>query len=248
MKTMALHIIAASALLFFPKVNFSQDINNEAAPDFSALSMNERICASGISEFADNGAANSCTRADFDNMVPEKNDAVVATLVESDHCFANGQCYSAFIDNQNFPLRGYRAVTATVVAEPLGMDGSTPARTLVSINIGGNSEAVNGEILTGETIELALALIEPVSPESAICNISLHHLATTYSILKGDKSNVEITDFIWSMDRKSFMLSLNFNCTMRSVGFPADGMKDVNLKGKLVRIHVADTSAVSASE
>ena len=248
MKILPLHIIVVFALLSIPKINFGQADCTEPSSNFALLSMNERICASGICQFTDNLSANSCTRADFDNLVPDKSNMPVATLVESDHCFAAGQCYSAFIDNQNFPLRGYRPITAVLVNEPVDMDGNAPARTLVNINIGGNSEATNGEILTGESIELELALIEPISPESAICNITLHHRSTTYAILKGDESNVEIIDYIWSMDRKSFMLSLSFNCIMRSSGSPVDGVKDVNLKGKLVRVHVIDTRAVMASE
>ncbi len=248
METKLLHTIAVIALLSFPKINFSQALNNNVSTSFAMLSLDEKICAAGISQPDDNGTTSSCIRADFDNLAPKKNNDKTTTLVESDYCFKDGQCYSAFIDNQNFPLRGYRPVTATLIAEPADMDGSTPARTMISISIGGSSESANGEILTGEAIELQLALIEPISPESAICHITLHHLTKAYAILKGDASNVEITDFIWSMDRKSFTLSLNFNCTMRSTGFPNDGMKDVNLKGKLVRVHVTDPRVVTASE
>ena len=235
------------ALISFPKVMFSQTAGNETTTHFAILSPNEKICNSHISPSADSTRASSCTLTEFDNILPEKNLAAPAILIETDHCFPAGQCYSAFIDNQNFPLQGFRTVTATVAESSPG-DGSGAARSVVSITIAGNAGATNKQDLSNEVISLELVLLEPIEPEPAACNVTLHHLSKAYSILKGDGNSVEITDFIWSMDRKSFTLSLNFNCTMRSLGFPADGMKDVNLKGKLVRVHVAEPSSVSASE
>ena len=148
---------------------------------------------------------------------------------------ANGQC-NAFIDNKTFPLAETKPVTATVV-EPTATEGGT-AKTVVDIAIAGKGE---------ETIKLGLTLAEPVSPGATAFSASLNYNGAAYTLVKGDGSTVEITDFIWSRDRKSFMVSLNFNCTMHSAVFPEDGKRTVNLKGKLLRVRVMVPGATSAS-
>lgn len=175
--------------------------------------------------------------------VNPQNKVAITTVLETDHCFANGECFSALIDNTKLQLKGFRPITATLVESPAQDMG---ARTIVSIAIGGNSGAASDSMLN-ETIQMQLVLNEPISPGDAICKVTMNHQSVAYAMVKGDASNVEVTDFIWSMDRKSFMLSLKFNCTMRSLGFPADGKKDVNLKGQIVRVQVTSTNAIAAS-
>jgi hypothetical protein len=151
--------------------------------------------------------------------------------------------FTAFIDNVSYQLSGFKPVTATVI-EPTAAGDETAAKTIINIIIPGKAEAINnGE----ETIKLSVALTEPISPGSAGFNISLVHNGAAYTLVKGDGSNVEVTDFIWSRDRKSFMLSLNFNCTMHSTIFPEDGKRNVNLKGKLLRVKVMVPGVASAS-
>ena len=244
MKTQLLYTVAALALLSFPKVNFAQASGGNPKPSFALLTMDERIRTSGISQFADAG---SCTRADADIIAPAKTGHTPPTLVQTDRCSMGGQCYSVFVDNQNFPANGLKTVSATVTEAPSG-DGSGSAKSVVSIMMSGKGSSVSGEDISDETIKLELVLLEPIEPEPAVCNITLQHLSTTYAINKAAGNNVEITDFIWSMDRKSFTLSLNFNCTMRSTAPALDGVKELNLKGKLMRLHVTEQGAVSASE
>jgi hypothetical protein len=148
---------------------------------------------------------------------------------------ADTKCYSAFIDNDIFTLQNNQPVNAVV---SFSNDGD--AKTMVSITVAGDE--------SNEKIRLNLALLEPVSPGPANCSATLNHNSTTYAMLKGDGSNIEVTDFIWSQDRKSFIISLSYNCTMRSLGYPTDGKADVNLKGKLLRVRVTLPGLVSASE
>ena len=165
--------------------------------------------------------------------------------VGASSCCYEGKNYTAFIDNQSLALNGYRPVNAVLVDEPSLGDA---ARTVVDITINGREDRKEGEKPLDETVKLRLALVEPISPESAICSVTLDHKGTTYTMVKGDASNVEVTDFVWSMDRKSFILSVQYNCTMHSLGSANDGASDLHLKGKLLRVHVTNAGAVSASE
>ena len=115
---------------------------------------------------------------------------------------ANGQC-TAFIDNKSFLLADLKPVTVTV-HEPAA-DGT--AKTEVDITIAGKDQ---------ETIKLGLALTEPLSPGATGFRASLSYQGVAYTLVKGDGREAEITDFIWSRDRKSFMISLSFNCNMHS--------------------------------
>ena len=216
-------------MLAFPPLSFCQTIETPGEANFAHI------------------VGNSCTRADVEGSVADKSEIAKTTVAESDPDFVKGQCFSAFVDNDRFPLMGYRSVNATLVADGSSLGNGMEARTIININLGGKSDTTIGEDLYPETIRLNLALTEPISPGSASCNVSLNHRSAVYTMLKGDASNVEIIDFVWGMDRKSFILTLKFDCTMRSLGFPADGKSDVNLKGKLVRLHVTAPGVVSAS-
>jgi len=237
MKNIWLFIIPA--ILSFPEISFCQTVDNPIPASMVFAYGNPGTDKDGV---------NGCTPSDFNKSIIVPKPTAVATITESDHCFTDGKCYSAFIDNQSFALKGYRPVSAVLVDEPLALNEEAGARTVIDITIGGKSDITDTTNLQNETIRLKLALVEPISPGPGICSVTLNHKTKAYAMVKGDASNVEVTDFIWSMDRKSFILSLEFNCTMRSLGFPADGTKDVNLKGKLVRVHVTNPGAVSASE
>jgi hypothetical protein len=232
-------LLIMPVILYFPEISFCQTVDNTIPVSIMFASNNPGT---------DKGDLNSCTALDFNNSIIIPQQLAVATITESDHCFTDGKCYSAFIDNQSFALKGYRPVSAVLVDEPLALNEEAGARSVIDITIGGKSDITDSTNLQNETIRLRLALVEPISPGPGICSVTLNHKTKAYTMVKGDASNVEVTDFIWSMDRKSFILSIEFNCTMRSSGFPADGQRDVNLKGKLVRVRVTNAGAVSASE
>lgn len=159
---------------------------------------------------------------------------VFVTSANSQTAAANNGTCTMFIDNQAIALNDLQPVVATA-AEPSPTNDGGGAKTIVNIAVAGQH---------GEHIQLGLALTEPVSAGAVGFNVSLNQNATTYALVKGDESNVEITDFIWSRDRKSFMVSLSFDCLMRDA---AEGNKEIHLKGRLLRVQVPSTPAVCAS-
>jgi hypothetical protein len=231
--------ITAAALFAFPGKSFCQAID---AP----IAFGNEICYVGTVPVT-GAEVRVCAKADFDGSIIKQKEVAATTIVETDHCFANGECFSALVDNTKFQVKGFRPISATLVAGPSAPDVDMGARTIVNIAMGGKGDAANDDSMLHETIQLQLVLTEPISPGAAVCKVLLNHQSVAYAMVKGDASNVEVTDFIWSMDRKSFMLSLKFNCTMRSLGFPADGKKEVNLKGQIVRVQVVSPNVIAAS-
>jgi len=146
----------------------------------------------------------------------------------------SGSCV-ALLDNKSIELSDLKPITASVSEPAIITDGS--AKTVVNLAVAGKG---------GETIKLGLALTEPLSPGSVSSNVLLYRNGATYTMEKGN-SNVEVTDLIWSRDRKSFIISVNFNCTMHSTVFPEDGKRTLNLKGKVLRVKVMVPGAPSAS-
>jgi len=57
-----------------------------------------------------------------------------------------------------------------------------------------------------------------------------------YQLDKQTKFRVSKID--WNEDRRSFLLSADFDCKMRQWGFPAESQPVVRVKGRMVNIHV----------
>ncbi|MBL0308221.1 MAG: hypothetical protein IPP77_00525 [Bacteroidetes bacterium] len=79
----------------------------------------------------------------------------------------------------------------------------------------------------------------------AYFSISLGNQSTSYFIVN-EQSKMNVSNISWSSDKKSLRLFADFNCTLRSFGFPHDHKKDVNLKGKLSNIRVTVPSWIAA--
>jgi hypothetical protein len=74
--------------------------------------------------------------------------------------------------------------------------------------------------------------------------IALQFSGTNYFMLT-EGSKLEITKFEWESDRKHFNLSADFNCKLRSFGYPNDGKKDVMLKGRMSDIRITVPSWIA---
>ena len=243
MKNLFSYIITATALLSIPEFNFCQTTSSVKTTSALGVSGNVRF-KDDLLQFT----GNTGTGAAFTTAPAEINNAATTpvTSTATEQCFADGQCYGAAVDNKRFEIRNYYPFTVALVAQPSSMDGAAPAKTIISIIMDGNSYKASDGSTFDETIQLDLVLAAPMTPDPKSYSVSLQHNSTVYSMVKGDASNVTVTDFIWSKDGKSFNMSINFNCTMRSWASATTGKGDVNLKGKMSRIHVTVPGWITA--
>ncbi len=243
MKTLTPFIITAAALLSIPQFVFSQTS--------AMIDRNGSVSASGSVRFKNGDlqfSGNTDSHANFDAAMAEVNvtEAAPVSTVKGEHCSIGGQCYGASVDNESFEVRDYTPLTAALVRQPSSMDGRSPAKKIISILLDGKSYTESDGSGFNEIVQIELSFADLMVPDPTLFSVSLQHNSTVYSMVKGDSSNITITDFIWSMDHKSFTVSLNFNCAMRSWAYASTGKGEVNLKGKMSKIRVAVPGWITA--
>lgn len=153
--------------------------------------------------------------------------------------------FVATIDGKAFKLRQGQLFRGLVANKQGTMDGREPARTVVAATFNG-PEANQEE---GRLVNEAILVEINYEPDKmgAYDNFSLamQFESGNYYTLK-DQSKLNVTQFEWEGDRKHFLLSADFNCKMRSWGAPADGKKDLALKGRMNNIRITVPSWVTA--
>ena len=145
--------------------------------------------------------------------------------------------FTATIDGKAFKLREDQLLRGLLAGKPASMDGKTEARTVISASFEGPTyDLADGHAYT-ETVQFEIAF-EPEklgpSPQSAV---ALKYKSSNYYMVKDD-SKLNISKFEWETDKKHFRLSADYDCKLRSWGYPADGKPDVDVKGRLSNIRI----------
>lgn len=126
------------------------------------------------------------------------------------------------------------------------MDGRTPARTVISVNFKGPSYNLDGGRFFAESVEFEINYNKDQKTGPARDYLAvLQYKSTDYFMVK-EQSKLNITKMDWDNDKKHFWLSADFDCKMRSMGYPNDGKKDVSLKGNMEDIRITVPSWIAA--
>ena len=152
----------------------------------------------------------------------------------------------ATIDGKMFKLQEGQLIRGMLVKKGGTMDGRTPARTVISTTVNGPSYDKADKTPFTESISIEMSYADSKLGEPEKISVALQYNSTDYSLVK-DKSKVKITAFTWDDDHKHFRISADFDCTMRSWGYPGDNKKDVSLKGHLTNIRVTVPSWVTTT-
>jgi hypothetical protein len=241
MKTLFPYIITAMALMSFPQFDFCQTT--------AMINPNSPVSATGTVRFKNDDivfSGNTATHADFDAAMAAPTAQYPVPVASGLQCNAGGSCYGASVNNEIFEVRDYFPFVANVIAQPSSMDGRAPAKTVISLILDGKSYTANDGSPFNETVQLELTFADPTLPDTKLSSVSLQHNSTVYAMVKGDSSDISITDFIWSSDHKSFYFSVDFNCIMRCWEHATTGKGDVNLKGTMSKIHVTVPGWITA--
>ena len=242
MKNLLPYIISATALMSLSQFGFGQTL--------ATINSNSAENAPGTLTFK-NGelefSGHTPTQADFDASFTHTPIPHTILLASGGQCFA-GSCYGASVDNEIFEVRDYFPFVANVIAQPSSLDGRAPARTVISLTLDGKSYTGKDGSAFNETVQLELTFADPMLPDTKLLSASLLHNSTVYAMVKGNSSNITISDLVWSSDHRSFILSVNFDCIMRCWEHASTGKKDVILKSEMSKIQVTVPGWITASK
>ncbi len=160
-------------------------------------------------------------------------------------CFRNGEeesqkdkgSFYATVDGKMFKVREDQLFRGILVSKSASMDGRTPSRTVISTTFNGPTYDKPDKSPFSESVAFEMSYEDSKTGPPALFSVALQFNSTDYSMVK-DVSKIKITDFVWEPDHKHFHLSADFDCQMRSWGYPSDNKKDVNLKGHMTNIRI----------
>jgi len=169
-------------------------------------------------------------------------------------CFQNGDdqqkdkgSFYATVDGKMFKLRDDQLFRGILVSKSASMDGRTPSRTVISANFNGATYDKPDKTPFNESVSFEMSYEDSKTGAPDIFSFALQYNSTDYSMVK-ESSKVKITQFAWEPDHKHFRLSADFDCQMRSWGYPSDNKKDVNLKGHMTNIRITVPSWIAAKK
>ena len=151
--------------------------------------------------------------------------------------------FNATVNGISFELSNEQLYRGLLVNRAASMDGKIPTRTLISTSFTGVSSGDGRLVADNIQFEIGYKPDKTGTPEN--CVVSMQYQNTNYHMVK-ELSKLNITSFVWEDDRKHFIVSADFDCKMRSFGYPSDGIKDVALKGKMVNIRITVPSWLAA--
>ena len=149
----------------------------------------------------------------------------------------NGECFMATVDGEVFHFRDYVPINALLINHQGPMDGKNPAKKIIYITLSGTTYNIDSGRFFDQAIQLELNYDQNTIEQPTLSNIYMHFKSTVYGMIPTEDV-LHITKFAWEPDHKSFRIWADFECPMRSWGYPNDGKKDVQLDGALSNILV----------
>jgi hypothetical protein len=168
---------------------------------------------------------------------------IILLVAFSGLCFKPGEdvketgTFFATLDGKFWKTQPNQLFRGTLTKKSGNMNGKSEDKTIISTSFNGPTydKADKTSITENVTIEMAYVDGKTGVPENF--SVALQFSSNDYVMVK-EHSTVKITKFAWEPDHKHFRLSADFDCQMRSWGYPADGKKDVALKGHMTNILV----------
>lgn len=156
---------------------------------------------------------------------------------------ADKGAFVATVDGEAFRCQN-KMFRGILVTKDASMDGRSPARNVISTNFKGPSYDNNGSTFA-EAVEIEINQRDSKVGPAGDYNIVLQYKNTNYYLLK-EQSKLNITQLNYEADKKHFWMNAEFDCKMRSMGYPNDNKKDVSLKGRMTDIRVTVPSWIAA--
>jgi hypothetical protein len=152
--------------------------------------------------------------------------------------------FNATVDGVAFKLSNEQLYRGLLVNRAASMDGKIPARTVISTTFTGLSDGTEGRLIA-DNIQFEIGYNPGKTGAPDMFVVAAQYKNANYHMLK-EQSKLNVTSFVWEDDRKHFILSADFDCKMRSFGYPSDKLKDVSLKGRMENIRITVPSWLAA--
>lgn len=146
---------------------------------------------------------------------------------------------SASVDGNGFRLREkdfYRAMLVTK-ANALVTPQSARTKTVVSLTFYGNDTINEKGEPFGENISMEYSFAG-VEGEAGDISFELHYDFGDYYMIP-EENHFKVSSMDWSADKKSFLLTGEFEGTLRKQGYPSDSQPIVHLHGSVHDINVS---------
>lgn len=143
----------------------------------------------------------------------------------------------ATINGEPFALRQDQYYTGMLLTKEGSMDGRIPPRTVINSTFYGPSYLLIGNRTFDENIALEVAYDCDKKCTGSQFAFALQHDSTNYYMVR-EQSKFTVTQFVCEADKRHFRLSADFDCRMRSWGYPADNKPDVLLQGSLINLRI----------
>ncbi|MDB5283003.1 MAG: hypothetical protein JWO06_2078 [Bacteroidota bacterium] len=145
--------------------------------------------------------------------------------------------FIASISGDIFPAQEGH-LNASLVNQPPSLDGRRPARKVISVFMNGTPYLNAQGRPFNQNILLEINFDEAMPEEPSVYAVSMQYRSVVYSVIK-QNGDIKISGFAWEPDHKHFHLSVEFNCLMRSWGYPVDNQPDVTLQGYVKDVTIA---------
>jgi len=170
-------------------------------------------------------------------------------------CFKSGDddvskdkgSFYATIDGHMFRLQENQLFRGTLIKKSGSMDGRTPGKTAISVTINGPTYDKSDGTSFTENVAIEMNYVEEKTGVPDNFSAALQFSSNDYVMVK-DQSKMKITSFTWETDHKHFRVSADFDCLMRSWGYPTDNKKDIALKGRMTNIRITVPSWLATAK
>ena len=162
------------------------------------------------------------------------------TPSQVDGYFKNDGTLVAMEDGKNFDLRDKDRYHAELVYKTTAINkgNNIVKHVATSILFFGNTIKDDKGNDFKEKLEFEYAFNEGALGEVSDMKLDLNYDRKDYYLIP-DLSKISVTSVQWSTDRRSFVMSADFDCVMRKWGYPSDSQPTIKLKGKMENIQVS---------
>ncbi|MFN8288108.1 MAG: hypothetical protein U0V74_15235 [Chitinophagales bacterium] len=126
---------------------------------------------------------------------------------------------------------------AMLITQSGSMDGRMPKRTVLSNTLQGKPYTINNTEVT-DNISLEMVYNGPNTSSCKDYNVFMQYRETNYYMLR-DSCQFNVLYFSWQPEKQCFIISLQFDCVMRSWGYPMDEKQDIHISGQITNLQVS---------
>ena len=159
----------------------------------------------------------------------------ISQAVNAQNVCVDGQCFSTTLNDTSFQFRDYWPINATLSQQQGSMNDKKPNRTIISLVLNGTTYTqINGKPFC-DGIQLEIAYEQGKLAAEPSYTVYLQYQSGLYTI-NTEAGTLKIISFKPEADQRSFRLTAELDCRMRSWNSPMDNKEELQLKAMFSNI------------